>query len=90
MTDVETTYDFGSKYTQASLPERAVLYNFFRTVGALTRPLNVQNALEVGCGEGHSTHRLRHLLPPGAGFRACDVGRRLVEAARAAIRRLGG
>ena len=81
--NVATAYDYGSKYAHASLPERLVLGNFFRTAGAMIRRLDIASALEVGCGEGYSTRRLSRLLPPGTRFEASDVEQRLVDATRA-------
>jgi 2-polyprenyl-3-methyl-5-hydroxy-6-metoxy-1,4-benzoquinol methylase len=44
--------------------------------------LPVRRVLEVGCGEGFSTEKLRHMLPESADLQAVDVEDRLIDEAR--------
>jgi SAM-dependent methyltransferase len=76
-------YDFRGKYTQGGLARRMV-EGYFQALGELLAGLDAASALEVGCGEGFSTQRIRRMLPVGASFEAGDVEDRLVQAARAA------
>lgn len=78
----ETTFDFAGKYESQSPIARFLVDRFYVGVAELLRGIQPRRILEVGCGEGFSTLRLRELLPVGAHFEACDVERRLVEAAR--------
>jgi 2-polyprenyl-3-methyl-5-hydroxy-6-metoxy-1,4-benzoquinol methylase len=77
-----TTFDFGSKYTRTNRFTRVLLDGFFGAVETLVRRVTPRRALEVGCGEGFSTQRLRAMLPQ-AELHACDVEERLVAATRA-------
>jgi SAM-dependent methyltransferase len=65
--------DFTGKYLDPSPIVRRLLDNYFRAVGALLeRADGVAAALEVGCGEGFSTSRLRELLPETIVLEASD------------------
>jgi 2-polyprenyl-3-methyl-5-hydroxy-6-metoxy-1,4-benzoquinol methylase len=77
-----TTFDFRSKYTRTNPLTRFLLNGFFDAVEKLVRRANPRRVLEVGCGEGFSTQRLRAMLPQ-AELHACDVEERLVAAAQA-------
>jgi 2-polyprenyl-3-methyl-5-hydroxy-6-metoxy-1,4-benzoquinol methylase len=79
-----TQYDFAGKYTQGNFITRRLLGGFFGCMERLVAPLKIASALEVGCGEGFSTQRLKRMLPDGASFEASDVEDRLVAAAIAA------
>ena len=76
--------DFRGKYTRSNWLTRRLLDDFFRAVADLIERLEVRSALEVGCGEGFSTQRLRRMLPATVAFEASDVEDRLVRAAAAA------
>lgn len=78
----DTSQDFRSKYTKTNAITRRLLDGFFRAVGESIAGKDIQSALEVGCGEGFSTVKLREMLPAAATLRACDVEQRLVEEAR--------
>ena len=76
--------DFGGKYTQANALTRRLLNRFFLAIGKLLEELEVESALEIGCGFGFSTARLREMLAPEVALEASDVEERLVRAAAAA------
>ena len=81
----DTDQDFRTKYVKTNAITRKLLAGFFNGIGELLREpgLNeVRSAIEVGCGEGFSTQKLRELLPREANFRASDVEQRLVDEAR--------
>ncbi len=77
-----TDYDFAGKYEESNPIARLLLDGFYGGVAALLRQARAREALEVGCGEGFSTARVRDLLPADVTLRAVDVEQRLVEAAR--------
>jgi len=79
MTD--TNQDFRGKYTQGNRLTRRLLDGFFAAVGELAAGLEISSAVEVGCGEGFSTQRLRAMLPARVSLEASDVEERLVAAA---------
>lgn len=81
----DTDEDFRTKYVKTNFITRRLLGGFFDGIGALLREPgldSVRSAMEVGCGEGFSTQKLRGLLPAAASLRASDVEQRLVEEAR--------
>ena len=78
----DTSQDFRTKYTKTNALTRRLLDGFFRAVGESVAGRDIKSALEVGCGEGFSTARLREMLPPDASLRACDIEQRLVDEAR--------
>jgi 2-polyprenyl-3-methyl-5-hydroxy-6-metoxy-1,4-benzoquinol methylase len=78
----DTSQDFRTKYTKTNAITRRLLDGFFRAVGESLAGKDIHSALEVGCGEGFSTAKLRDMLPASASIRACDVEQRLVEEAR--------
>jgi SAM-dependent methyltransferase len=79
----DTDQDFRSKYTRVNPLTKRLLDGFFHAVQESLTGLPIRSALEVGCGEGFSTARVREFLPSGATFEACDVEPRLVaEAAK--------
>lgn len=67
--------DFIGKYAQASALHRRLLDGYFAAVSHLTKRLpaaELRRALEVGCGVGYSTERLRALLPDQVHFEASE------------------
>jgi 2-polyprenyl-3-methyl-5-hydroxy-6-metoxy-1,4-benzoquinol methylase len=81
-----TDEDFRTKYVKTNAITRRLLAGFFDGIGSLMKepgPADVRSAIEVGCGEGFSTEKLRTMLPRDASFRASDVEQRLVDEARA-------
>ena len=72
-----------SKYTQKNPITRRLLAGFFGALGdAVATVGSVSSALEVGCGEGVSTGRIRSMLPGGALLHASDINRVRLAAAR--------
>lgn len=61
------------KYTRTNIITRRLIGCFFDAVRELTDMTGASSALEVGCGEGFSTRRLRAILPPDVPFEASDV-----------------
>jgi 2-polyprenyl-3-methyl-5-hydroxy-6-metoxy-1,4-benzoquinol methylase len=81
----DTDQDFRTKYVKTNFITRRLLGGFFSGIGELLREPgldSVRSAMEVGCGEGFSTQKLRGLLPREASLRASDVEQRLVDEAR--------
>ncbi len=78
----ECRFDFKSKYTDTNFITGRLLDGYFDAVARLLSGLDMKSALEIGCGEGFSTERLRAILPAGASFEASDVEQRLVQAAQ--------
>ena len=74
--------DFGRKYKNAGSVAQRLLNRFFTCLETTLAGLPVQSALEVGCGEGFSTQRLRRMLPPAVGLHASDVEPHNVDRAR--------
>jgi trans-aconitate methyltransferase len=65
--------NFTGKYLDTSPVVRRMLDNYFRAVATLLKHADgVATALEIGCGEGFSTHRLRQLLPEATALEASD------------------
>ncbi|MHC4697350.1 MAG: class I SAM-dependent methyltransferase [Planctomycetota bacterium] len=79
----ETSCDFGQKYTKTNFITRRMIDRFFDVIGDLVRNLDMTSAVEIGCGEGYSTQRLREILPESVRLEASDVERRLIKRARA-------
>ena len=73
-----------TKYTRTNPITRRLLGGFFGALGeAIATAGAVSSALEVGCGEGVSTERIRTALPPGALLHGSDVNRERIALARA-------
>ena len=80
-----TDEDFRTKYVKTNVITRRLLAGFFSGIGDLLKQPgleSVRSAMEVGCGEGFSTQKLRDLLPRDCALRASDVEQRLVDEAR--------
>ena len=74
---------FQSKYQRSNTVTRRLLAGFFDALGrAVSAVGDVTSALEVGCGEGVSTERIRKMLPGGALLHASDINRERLAAAR--------
>lgn len=81
--------DFGHKYTQEGEGKIGgrLIQNYFRTVDGLVRQSGIAarpsvKAIEIGCGEGHSTKRLRDLLPDNVELSASEYVGHLVPIAQ--------
>jgi SAM-dependent methyltransferase len=81
--------DFGHKYTQEGEGKigKYLINNYFRNVDELVRHTGLaekqdMKAIEIGCGEGHSTQRLRKLLPDNIDLLASEYVDHLVPIAR--------
>jgi 2-polyprenyl-3-methyl-5-hydroxy-6-metoxy-1,4-benzoquinol methylase len=82
--------DFGHKYTEEGQGKigKALISGYFQAVEDLVKQTGVCNlkapkAIEIGCGEGHSTERLRDLLPGHIQLQASEYVDELVPLARA-------
>ena len=74
---------FQSKYTRTNVVTRRLVGGFFDALGEAVRTTEgVAGALEVGCGEGVSTQKIRAMLPPGATLHASDINQQRLAAAR--------
>jgi len=72
-----------TKYTRTTAVTRRLLGGFFGALGEAVKWVgDVSSALEVGCGEGVSTEKIRAVLPPGALLHASDVNPVRLAAAR--------
>jgi len=82
--------DFGHKYTEEGQGAigRRLLDNYFRAVKNLVDCTHVlqhiqkPQAIEIGCGEGHSTERLRDMLPEAVRLQASEYVDKLVPLAQ--------
>src|SRR5436305_7148778 len=81
--DKAETHCFQRKYASGNPISRRLLAGFFAALArAVETAGDVQRVLEVGCGEGYSTQRLRRLLPASATLKAGDLDGRRLAAAR--------
>jgi SAM-dependent methyltransferase len=82
-----TDQDFRTKYVKTNAITRRLLEGFFNGIGTLLHESgdlhNINSVIEVGCGEGFSTEKLRQIFRPEVALRASDVEQRLVDEARA-------
>jgi 2-polyprenyl-3-methyl-5-hydroxy-6-metoxy-1,4-benzoquinol methylase len=81
--------DFGRKYTQEGQGKVGgrLIDNYFRSVANLVEHTGLTakqkiKAIEIGCGEGHSTQRLRQLLPDNVSLQASEYVGHLVPVAQ--------
>lgn len=78
--------DFGHKYTEEGSGRLGarLLDGYFNSVAQLLAATGLKRgrAIELGCGEGFSTERLRRLLPPDIELRASEYVADLVPRAR--------
>ena len=83
------TEDFAHKYTEEGQGRigRRLLDNYFRSVEGLVQESGILKhkkikAIELGCGEGFSTQRLRRLLPGNVELQASEYVVKLVPRAQ--------
>ncbi|HMH30881.1 MAG TPA: class I SAM-dependent methyltransferase [Methylomirabilota bacterium] len=83
------TEDFAHKYTEEGQGKigRKLLDGYFRGVESLVKESGVTNrkkveAIEIGCGEGFSTQRLRDMLPANVNLKASEFVTDLVPKAQ--------
>lgn len=81
--------DFGHKYTEEGQGAigRRLLDGYFRSVKKLVTASDISerkraSAIEIGCGEGFSTQRLRTMLPDSVSLSASEFVSALVPKAR--------
>lgn len=81
--------DFGHKYTEEGQGKigKKLLNGYFLAVEELVRHTGLSErpqpkAIEIGCGEGHSTTRLKRLLPDQVTFQASEYVEHLVPLAQ--------
>jgi SAM-dependent methyltransferase len=82
--------DFGHKYTDEGQGKIGgmLIDGYFRAVDDLVKSSGILNAkqpqaIEIGCGEGHSTERLRAMLPGHVSLQASEYVGDLVPLAQA-------
>jgi 2-polyprenyl-3-methyl-5-hydroxy-6-metoxy-1,4-benzoquinol methylase len=82
--------DFGHKYTEEGQGKvgKLLIDGYFRAVDDLVKSTGVLDlkkptSIEIGCGEGHSTQRLRALLPGHVHLQASEYVDNLVPLAQA-------
>lgn len=73
--------NFAGKYEKSGKVCGKLINNFFNSIKELVQDLDVQNILEVGCGPGFSTQKLKQMLNRKH-FEASDVDSELVEGAK--------
>ncbi len=83
MSSCDPQYDFRSKYLTRNPVAQWLINAFYQSAHSMLRGIDPSSVLEVGCGEGFSTARLRQMLPSSTMFEASEVERRLLPAARA-------
>jgi SAM-dependent methyltransferase len=80
--------DFAHKYTEEGQGKigRKLLDNYFKSVASLIDASGVTDkkmrAIEIGCGEGFSTQRLRNMLPSNVDLEASEYVAELVPKAQ--------
>lgn len=80
--------DFGRKYKQGKGILERMIDGYFRSVSMLVAQipqLELHTALEIGCGEGFSTERLRSILKPTVALDASEFVERQVPLAQARV-----
>lgn len=84
MADAHPDSEFTGKYESEGRIGGLLVNAFYSAVGSMLSPhlVSAANLLEVGCGAGYSTERIRAWLPQGCSFHACDVGESLLYAAQ--------
>ncbi len=78
----ETNYSFRGKYLEANPISRALVDGFYDNVFDLVARARAEDVVEVGCGEGFSTEKLRAFLPPSVPLRGLEIEDRLIAEAR--------
>src|SRR5687767_4956580 len=80
---VDPDVEFTGKYEQAGRVGGYLLGRFYSAVQDLLQPSlgNADVVLEVGCGAGFSTQRLRGWLPPRVTYLGSDIGETLLQKA---------
>lgn len=74
--------DFEEKYLKTNLISEFLIDNFFHQIKKLSETLKPKSVLEVGCGAGFSTLRLKSFFPDTL-ISASDVDEKLVAKAQA-------
>jgi len=77
--------DFGNKYKNNNYITSRLIDGYFNSVNILLNEIprpKINSALEIGCGEGYSTARIRSLLPVNVSFEASEFVTRLVPLAK--------
>jgi len=74
---------YTDKYTKQGRISRILINGYFHAVQKLITHIDpIHSALEIGCGEGFSTARLRQLLPAGTHFSASEYEASQIEPAQ--------
>ncbi|MBI4034520.1 class I SAM-dependent methyltransferase [Candidatus Saccharibacteria bacterium] len=85
LTATPETEDFRGKYESGKIGQ-TLLNGYFKAVQQLVDqaklPSSGGQVIEIGCGEGHSTKRLRKFLPKGTAFEASEYVKKLLPIAK--------
>jgi 2-polyprenyl-3-methyl-5-hydroxy-6-metoxy-1,4-benzoquinol methylase len=79
---MNTKYDFGQKYQMGGIG-KLLIDNFYQNLSELISNLNIDNALEVGAGEGYSSLRIKNILPKNVIFEISEFEEELIEKIKA-------
>jgi ubiquinone/menaquinone biosynthesis C-methylase UbiE len=81
MQEKDNITQFTDKYTKKGVISEFLVSIFFKTIKD-NIPVDVKNIIEVGCGAGYSTQKLRSFLNHNIDFSACDISPELITLAR--------
>lgn len=77
---------FVGKYDNQGLVANKLVNNYFKAVYRLHKKIpsksKINNSLEIGCGEGFSTKRLREILPSTTNFEASEFVSAQIQSAQ--------
>lgn len=74
-------YDFGKKYQTGGIG-KLLIHNFYQSLQQLTQGIEINNCLEIGCGEGYSTEKISSFLPIEVEFEASEYQADLIPVAK--------
>lgn len=71
-------YDFGQKYQMGGLG-KMLINNFYQKLFELVNDLDINNAFEVGAGEGYSSQKIIEFLPKKTKFEISEFEADLID-----------
>lgn len=75
-------FDYSSKYEKTNIITSKIINNFYANIGECLNTITIESALEVGCGPGYSTQKIKDFLPNKTHFVAGDLEPELVDLCR--------